>query len=120
MPPCDVFHAFSAGPYTAAATRVERTYQLEVEVDVFYDDDNVALEFHGELVIGEGCTENQLVANVELRLADPPMNATGDVMVSCPDEAGGRNFGLNVTMWEWQIADGIKVGRCRAVQVETC
>ena len=36
-----------------------------------------------------------------------------NVVVSCPDDAGGRAFGLNVTLWEWQIADGIKVGRCR-------
>ena len=37
----------------------------------------------------------------------------GDVVVSCPDAGGGRTFGLNVTMWEWQIADGIKVAPCR-------
>jgi len=29
--------------------------------------------------------------------------------VTCPDKAGGRNISLNVTLWEWQIADGIKV-----------
>jgi hypothetical protein len=32
-----------------------------------------------------------------------------NVVVSCPDDAGRRAFGLNVTLWEWQIADGIKV-----------
>ena len=39
--------------------------------------------------------------------------ATGDIVVSCPDAAGGRTFGLNVTLWEWEIVEGIKVGRCR-------
>jgi hypothetical protein len=99
---------------TGALTRVERTYEIEAEVDVFYDDGNVQLELHGELVIGAGCTEYQLLADVEVRIADPAMNATGDVVVSCPDEAGGRTFGLNVTLWEWQIADGIKVGPSRS------
>jgi len=99
---------------TGALTRVERTYEIEAEVDVFYDDGNVQLEFHGELVIGAGCTEHQMLADVEVRIAEPAMHATGDVVVSCPDEAGGRAFGLNVTLWEWQIADGIKVGPSRS------
>jgi hypothetical protein len=89
--------------------RIERTYEIEAEVDLFYDDGNVEFEFHGELVIGQQCEVYQLLADAELKVRKPALNATGDVMVTCPDDSGGRNFSLNVTLWEWQITDGIKV-----------
>ena len=62
---------------TGAVTKVERTYEIEAEVDVFYDDGNVELELHGELVIGQQCEEFQVLADVEVRIAEPKMTTTG-------------------------------------------
>ena len=95
---------------TGVPTKIERTFEMEADVDVFYDDGNVNFEFHGELVVGKNCEDYQLLADAQLTIQDPPLlNATGDVSVTCPDDAGGRDFSLNVAVMEWPITSGIRV-----------
>jgi hypothetical protein len=51
-------------------------------VDVFYDDGNVALELHGELVIGVGCTVGRCRLTVSKPVLAAPMVSALEPIIS--------------------------------------